>query len=148
MSSISQPAQKHIRDAENAWNLGDLEAIVMSNSIDCFWRARVNFLWGREHIRAYVERQPRREIDFHTIFEGWAESEGRLSMRFASEFRNDSGTWFRAYGSEEMEFDRAGLVIRRLTAANEHPIQEHERRLVWPRGRRPSAFPTLSELGF
>ncbi|WP_343615161.1 DUF1348 family protein [Novosphingobium sp.] len=148
MSSISQAAQMLIRDAENAWNLGDLGAIIMSNSIDCFWRARVHFLWGREQIRTHVERQSRREIDFHTIFEPWAESEGRLSMRFASEFRNDSGTWFRAYGSEEMEFDRAGLVIRRLTAANEHPIQDHERVLRWPDGRRPSSFPTLSELGF
>ena len=82
------------------------------------------------------------------VIELWAEGEQRLSTRHAAEFRNDSGTWFRVYGSEEVEFDDAGLVRRRLTAANEHPIQEHARALRWPEGPRPADQPSLTELGF
>lgn len=148
MSNFSPAAQQRIRQAECAWNTRDFNAVVLSNSIDCFWRVRVNFLWGREQIKTFIERQSRREIDLRVIYEPWAEGINRLAIRFAAEYRNDSGTWFRAYGSEEMEFDPAGLVVRRLTAANEHPIQEHERALLWEPGPRPLSHPTLTELGY
>src|SRR4051812_32307059 len=127
MSRPSPAMTRHVRDAENAWNLRDLDAVVLGNTIDCHWRDRTHFLWGREQIRAQVQRQVRREIDARVLLEGWTEAAGRLSLRFAREFRDDSGTWFRVYGSEDLELDDAGFVKRRLTAANEHPIEEHER---------------------
>jgi nuclear transport factor 2 (NTF2) superfamily protein len=148
MSQLSPAMAQWVRNAETAWNTRDCDALVLSNTIDCHWRNRVYFLWGREQIRTYVARQLRREIDHRVIFEPWAEGDRRLSYRFAAEFRNDSGSWFRAYGSEELAFDEAGLVKRRFTAANEHPIQEHERVLRWAAGPRPGDHPPLSELGF
>ena len=148
MPQCSPAMAQHVHDAENAWNMRDLDAIVFSNTIDCHWRNRIDFLWGREQIRAYVQRQARREIDARVLLEGWAEEVGRLSLRFAREFRDDSGIWFRVYGGEELELDAAGFVKRRLTAANEHPIEAHERALRWPTGPRPTDHPTLTELGF
>jgi len=148
MPSFSPAMEQHVRAAENAWNMRDLQAILLASTIDCQWRNRVNFLWGREQIRTFIERQLRREIDLRLIVEIWAEGDRRLSTRHAAEFHNDSGTWFRVYGSEEIAFDGAGLVVRRLTAANEHPIQEHERALRWPAGPRPAEHPGLTDLGF
>jgi len=148
MPELSPALAQWIREAECAWNARDCDALVLSNAIDCHWRNRVYFLWGREQIRTYVERQLRREIDLRVIFEPWAEGEHRLSYRFAAEFRNDSGSWFRAYGNEDLAFDEAGLVRRRFTAANEHAIQEHERVLRWTAGPRPGNYPPLPELGF
>lgn len=147
MSRLSS-AVARVRDMECAWNRRDCDAIVLSNTIDCQWRNRFYFLWGREQVRTFIERQLRREIDLCVILEPWTEGERRLSVRFASEYRSDSGSWFRAYGCEEMEFDDAGLVRRRFTSANEHVIQEHERVLHWAVGPRPNDHPSLSELGF
>ena len=148
MSRLSVVMQERVRNAEHASNTRDCERLVMGHTIDCLWRNRVYFLWGREQIRTFVERQLRREMDQRMIFEPWAEGERRLAVRFASEFRNDSGAWFRAYGCEEMELDEAGLIRRRFTSANEHAIQEHERMLRWSPGPRPADHPTLTELGF
>jgi len=148
MPLFSPMMERHVRNAENAWNNRDLEAMLLSSTIDCQWRNRVNFLWGREQIRTFIERQLRREIDLRVVVELWAEGDRRLSTRHAAEFHNDSGTWFRVYGSEEIEFDDAGLVKRRLTAANEHPIRDHERVLRWSEGPRPADHPGLTELGF
>lgn len=148
MSGLSAATTQRIRDEEDAWNARDCDTIVRSNAIDCLWRNRVFFLWGREQVRTYIERQLRREIDQRVIFEPWTEGELRLAVRFASEFRNDSGSWFRVYGCEEMEFDEGGLVRRRFTSANEHAIQEHERMLRWPVGPRPADHPPLTELGY
>lgn len=148
MPSFSLAKEQYVHAAEHAWNSRDFDALILSHTIDCVWRSRVHFLWGREQVRAFIERQARREIDLRVIFEPWLEDGQRLSVRFASEFRDDSGTWFRVYGSEEIEFEETGLVKRRLTAANEHPIEEHERVLRWLGGPRPAEHPTLSELGF
>lgn len=148
MSHLSPAVQQLVRDTEHAWNTRDCDALVMSHTIDCHWRNRVIFLWGREQVRTYLERQLRREIDQRAIFEPWAESERRFLFRFAAEFRNDSGAWFRVYGCEGVDLDEAGLVRRRFTSANEHAILEHERVLRWPAGPRPSDHPSLSELGF
>lgn len=148
MPRFSPAMERHVRDAEDAWNSRNLQAILLGHTIDCQWRNRVHFLWGREQIRLFVERQLRRELDLRMIVELWAEGDCRISTRHAAEFHTDSGTWFRIYGSEDIEFGEAGLVKRRLTAANEHPIHEHERVLRWPGGPRPLEHPTLTELGF
>lgn len=148
MSQLSPAMQQLVRDAECAWNMRDCDTLVLSHTIDCQWRNRADFLWGREQIRGYIERRLRREIEQRTIFEPWAEGERRLSVRFASEFRNDSGSWFRVYGCEAIDFDEVGLVRRRFTSANEHAIREHERALRWPAGVRPNDHPSLFELGF
>lgn len=99
---------RHVRDAENAWNMRDLDAIVFDHTIDCLWRNRVDWLWGREQIRAFVQRRLRREIDARVLLEGWSEADDRLSLRFAREFRDDGGSWYRAYGNEALELDAAG----------------------------------------
>ena len=92
MPRFSPAMERHVRNAENAWNIRDLEAILLSNTIDCQWRNRVNFLWGREQIRTFIERQLRREIDLRVIVELWAEGDRRLSTRHAAQFHNDSRT--------------------------------------------------------
>ncbi|QEL26602.1 DUF1348 family protein [Bosea sp. F3-2] len=147
MLRLSRAMQQRVRDAESAWNTGDSDRLVLSNTIDCQWRNRVDFLWGREQIRLYIERQLRREMDRRLILEPWAETDRRLSLRFAAEFRNDSGAWLRVHGSEEMEFSESGLIARRFTSANEQAIQERDRMLHWAAGPRPKDHPSLSELG-
>jgi nuclear transport factor 2 (NTF2) superfamily protein len=148
MSRLSAVMQQRVHEAEHAWNSRDCDSLVMSNAIDCLWRNRVYSLWGREQIRTFVERQLRREMERRVIMEPWAEDERRLAVRFASEFRNDSGSWSRAYGCEEMEFDDAGLIRRRFTTVNEHATEDHERVLRWAIGPRPDDHPPLTELGF
>jgi nuclear transport factor 2 (NTF2) superfamily protein len=140
--------EKQVRDLENAWNAGDLDTVIMSNTIDCHWRNRVNFLWGRDQIRTFLEAQRRRELESRLIIEVWSESPGRLSTRLCGEFRTDSGTWFRTYGNDNVEFDDSGLARLRLTTANEQPIAEHRRVLRWPGSARPADFPSLTDLGF
>lgn len=140
-------AVKMVQAAENAWNTRDLDAVVLSNTIDCQWRSRVDFIWGREQIRTFLSRKWRREIECRMISELWASSHKRIAVRFSCEFRDDSGTWFRVYGNEDWEYDDTGLVSRRFTGTNEHPIHEHERALRWPLGARPAEHPLLSELG-
>jgi uncharacterized protein len=147
MPKFSPAVEWYVRDAENAWNMRNMDAILLAHSIDCQWRSRVEFLWGREQIRAFLDRKLHGAIELRVILEPWAEAEGRVSLRHAAEYHNDSGVWFRAYCIEEIEFDYAGLVRRRLTAVNEHPIHERERLLRWPSGPRPAEHPGLGELG-
>lgn len=136
-----------VRAAEDAWNQRNADAVVLSSSIDCQWRYRDDFLWGREQIRQFVARKWRREIELRVINELWAWDGGRIAIRFSSEFRDDSGTWFRTYGNENWECDDTGLVRRRLSSVNAHPIDQHELKLRWPLGPRPIDYPSLSELG-
>lgn len=145
---VSQPMVRHVRSLEDFWNRKDVEGIAQMSAVDCHWRNRVTSFWGREQIRQAIERQCRRELQARLIMEPWAEGARRLSIRLAGEFRNDSGTWFRVYGTEDVEFDEAGRVRRRLTSINEHPIDDHQRVLHWPSGPRPVEHPTLTELGF
>ncbi|KJS24331.1 MAG: hypothetical protein VR75_15815 [Hyphomonadaceae bacterium BRH_c29] len=136
-----------VRAIENAWNLRDLDAIVLGNSIDCLWRHKTDFLWGREQVRTYLSRKWRCEHDLRIVFELWAVEHRRVAVRFATEFRDDSGVWFRVHGNESWECDVNGIVHRRLTSENDHPILEHERILRWLTGIRPADHPGLSELG-
>ncbi|MDQ2082948.1 DUF1348 family protein [Xanthobacteraceae bacterium Astr-EGSB] len=136
-----------VRAAEDAWNTREIDAVVRSSTIDCQWRIRTDFLWGREQIRAFIARKWRRELELRMVQELWAWTGHKIAIRISSEFCTDSGTWFRAYGNENWECNEAGLVHRRLSCINEHPIEEHERVLRWPAGPRPAGYPTLSELG-
>lgn len=136
-----------VRSAEDAWNRRDIDAVVLSSSIDCQWRCRTDLLWGREQIRAFLVRKLRREIELRLINELWACDGTRVAIRFSSEYHDDNGTWFRTYGNENWDCDDTGLVRRRLSSANAHPIAEHERKLRWPLGARPADYPTLAELG-
>jgi uncharacterized protein len=141
-----QRALERVRASEDASNSQDFEGIVMHNSIDCQWRNRAEFFWGREQIRAYLARKWRRELDRRVITELWAVDGDRIAMRFVAEFRDDSRAWFRAHGGENWELNAGGQIRRRFTSINEHLIQEHERVLRWPLGVRPDDHPTLSEL--
>lgn len=136
-----------VRAAEDAWNRRDIDAVVLSHRIDCHWRAGTEFLWGREQVRAFLDRKRRREIDSRVIHQLWAFSDVRLAVRTVCEFRTDSGTWFRGYGDESWEYDVSGLLGRRFSSVNEHPIGEHERLLRWPTGARPVDGPSLEDLG-
>ena len=136
-----------VRASEDAWNLRDLDAVVLGHAIGCQWRCRADFLWGRDQVRAFVGGRWRREIEFRVQNELWSAQDDRLSMRFACEFRDDSGRWYRAYGNENWLCNKDGQVSLRLTSANEHPIEEYERKLRWGAGVRPPGQPSLLELG-
>lgn len=143
-----QRALEMVRTAEDICNLRDLDAVVMSNSIDCQWRSRDLFLWGREQIRSALTSLWRPQIERRLIAELWAADGDRMAIRFVSEFRDCGGVWFRAHGCEAWQLDSSGLIRRRFTNSNEHAIDEHERMLRWPAGTRPGEHPELSELGF
>ena len=141
-------AAQKVRLAEDAWNNRDPERVALAYTEDSQWRNRAEFIAGREEIRAFLERKWTRELDYRLIKELWAYTENRIAVRFAYEFHDDSGQWFRAYGNENWEFDENGLMQRRIASINEHPIAEEERVLRWPLGRRPDDSPSLTELGY
>jgi nuclear transport factor 2 (NTF2) superfamily protein len=141
-------ATEKVRLAEDAWNGRDPEKVALAYTPDSQWRNRAEFITGRSEIEAFLTRKWARELDYRLIKELWAFSGNRIAVRFAYEFHDDSGTWFRAYGDENWEFDVDGLMRRRIASINERPIQEAERKLRWPHGRRPNDHPGLSDLGF
>ena len=141
-------AAQKVRLAEDAWNNRDPERVALAYTEDSQWRNRAEFISGREEIRAFLERKWTRELDYRLIKELWAYTENRIAVRFAYEFHDDSGLWFRAYGNENWEFDENGLMQRRVASINEHPIAEEDRVLRWPLGRRPDDSPSLTELGY
>jgi uncharacterized protein len=114
---------------------------------DSRWRNRVEFLQGRAEIEAFLTRKWNRELDYHLIKEVWAFRENRIAVRFAYEWHDDSGNWFRSYGNENWEFDEHGLMRLRIASINDLPIKESERKYHWPLGRRPDDHPSLSDLG-
>lgn len=139
-------AKQKIRMAENAWNNGDPKAIALAYSEDSQWRNRAEFMQGRDAIESFLARKWTRELDYRLIKELWSYTEDRIAVRFAYEFHDDSGQWFRAYGNENWEFDPQGRMRRRIASINEHPIEESERKFHWPKGQRPENHPELSEL--
>jgi len=143
-----QTATEKVRLAEDGWNGRDPAKVALAYTPDSRWRNRAEFLQGREAIEAFLTRKWARELDYRLIKELWTFAGNRIAVRFAYEFHDDSGTWFRAYGNENWEFDADGLMRRRIASINEHPIAGIDRRLRWPLGRRPDDHAGLSALGF
>ena len=143
---IDTAAQK-VRMAEDAWNTRDPTRVALAYTVDSRWRNRAEFLQGRDAIETFLVRKWNRELDYRLIKELWAFRENRIAVRFAYEWRDDSGHWFRSYGNENWEFDAEGLMRLRIASINDLPIAESERKYLWPSGRRPDDHASLSELG-
>jgi uncharacterized protein len=143
-----ETAIQKIRAAEDGWNSCDPERVSLAYTIDSKWRNRSEFLQGRPAIVAFLTRKWARELDYRLIKELWAFTDDRIAVRFAYEFHDDSGNWFRAYGNENWEFDAHGLMRFRHASINDLPIQARERKFHWDRSHpRPADHPGLSELG-
>jgi nuclear transport factor 2 (NTF2) superfamily protein len=140
-------AAEKARLAEDAWNSRDPARVALAYTPGSQWRNRVEFITGREQIEAFLARKWARELDYRLIKEVWTHAGNRIAVRFAYEYRDDSGQWFRAYGNENWQFDADGLMERRIASINEHPIAEAERKFHWPSGRRPDDHAGLTELG-
>ncbi|ESX11101.1 nuclear transport factor 2 family protein [Mesorhizobium sp. LSJC264A00] len=144
----AETAAQKARMAEDAWNSRDPERVSLAYTQDSTWRNRAEFVSGRNEIVSFLTRKWARELDYRLIKEVWTWNDNRIAVRFAYEWRDDSGHWFRSYGNENWEFDAAGLMRRRVASINDLPIAEGERKYHWPLGRRPDDHPGLSELGF
>ncbi len=142
-----ETAAQKVRMAEDAWNSRDPEKVALAYTADSTWRNRAEFIRGRDQITAFLRRKWAKELDYRLIKELWATAGNRIAVRFAYEWHDDAGNWFRAYGNENWEFTDAGLMHRRIASINDLPIQEAERKYHWPLGRRPDHHPGLSELG-
>lgn len=140
-------AMEKVRLAEDAWNSRDPELVVQAYTEDCQWRNRAEFVTGHEEIVLLLTRKWQRELNYRLIKELWTCEGNRIAVRFAYEFHDDSGHWFRAYGNENWEFEAHGLMRHRIASINEHAINEEERKFHWPLGRRPTNHPGLSNLG-
>jgi uncharacterized protein len=140
-------AAQKVRLAEDGWNGRDPQRVALAYSSDSVWRNRAEFVQGREAIVAFLERKWRRELDYRLIKELWACADNRIAVRFAYEWHDDGGHWYRSYGNENWEFNDQGLMVRRIASINDLPIQESERLYHWPLGRRPDDHPGLSDLG-
>jgi len=140
-------ATEKVRLAEDAWNTRDPGRVALAYTEDSRWRNRSEFLHGRSEIVAFLTRKWQRELDYRLAKEVWAFRENRVAVRFAYEWHDDSGHWFRSYGNENWEFDEHGLMRRRIASINDLPIAESERKYRWPLGRRPDDHPGLTELG-
>lgn len=142
-----ETARQKVRMAEDAWNTRDPDRVVLVYTEDTRWRNRAEFPSGREEVRRFLQRKWARELDYRLIKELWACAGERIAVRFAYEWHDDSGQWFRSYGNENWEFNAQGFMTRRFASINDLPIAESERKFHWPLGRRPDAHPGLSELG-
>ena len=136
-----------VRKAEDAWNSRDPQRVSLAYTVDSKWRNRAEFVTGREEIVAFLSRKWNRELDYRLIKELWAFGNARIAVRFAYEFHDDSGQWFRAYGNENWEYDAAGIMHHRYACINDLPIKEADRKYRWPLGQRPEGHPGLSDLG-
>ena len=136
-----------VRLAEDGWNSRDPARVSLVYTPDSIWRNRAEFPRGREEIVAFLTRKWARELDYRLIKELWAFTDSRIAVRFAYEWHDDSGHWFRSYGNENWEFDAQGLMHHRYASINDLPIKEGERKFFWPLGRRPDDHPSLSDLG-
>ena len=143
-----ETAAQKVRIAEDGWNSRDPVKVSLAYAEDSIWRNRAEFISGREAIVAFLTRKWARELDYRLIKELWAYKENRIAVRFAYEWHDDSGSWYRSYGNENWEFDENGLMRRRLASINDFPIRESDRRYHWPLGCRPDGHPGLTDLGF
>lgn len=140
-------ARQKVRAAEDAWNERDPAKVALAYTPDSEWRNRAEFLTGRAEIEAFLTRKWARELDYRLVKELWAFGGNRIAVRFAYEYHDDRGNWFRAYGNENWEFANDGLMARRIASINELPIAMEDRRFFWLLGRRPDDHPGLSDLG-
>lgn len=143
----AETAAQKARMAEDAWNSRDPSRVALAYTEDSIWRNRAEFVTGRAEIVEFLSRKWRREMDYRLIKEVWAYEDNCIAVRFAYEWRDDSGHWFRSYGNENWEFDGEGLMRRRFASINDLPIAEGERKFHWPLGARPLDHPGLSDLG-
>jgi nuclear transport factor 2 (NTF2) superfamily protein len=142
-----ETATSKVRLAEDAWNSRDPHRVALAYTVDSRWRNRSEFLAGRPQIIDFLSRKWNKELDYRLIKELWAFTGDRIAVRFAYEFHDRDGNWFRAYGNENWAFDRFGLMYARHASINDLAIHESERKYHWPLGRRPDDHPGLSELG-
>jgi nuclear transport factor 2 (NTF2) superfamily protein len=133
--------------AEDGWNGRNPEKVALAYTPDSRWRNRTEFIDGREQIVQFLDRKWKKELDYRLIKELWAVEGNRIAVRYAYEWHDDSGNWFRTFGNENWEFDEKGLMRRRYACLNDMPIRESERKFHWPLGRRPDDHPGLSDLG-
>ncbi|MCU0889276.1 MAG: nuclear transport factor 2 family protein [Rubritepida sp.] len=143
----AESAARKARAAEDAWNTRDPDRVAAAYTEDSRWRNRAEFFAGRAAIRDFLARKWARELDYRLIKEVWAWTGNRIAVRFAYEWRDDSGHWFRSHGNELWEFDAEGYMQRREASINDVPIPESERKFHWPHGPRPAGHPGLTELG-
>ncbi|MFJ5239875.1 MULTISPECIES: nuclear transport factor 2 family protein [Pseudomonas] len=142
-----ESAIEKVRLAEDGWNSRDPERVSLAYTLDTKWRNRAEFANSREEAKAFLTRKWAKELDYRLIKELWAYSDTRIAVRYAYEWHDDSGNWFRSYGNENWEFDEHGLMFQRYACINDMPIKESERKFHWPLGRRPDDHPSLSDLG-
>ena len=140
-------AVQKIRAAEDGWNGRDPGKVALAYTPDSRWRNRSEFIAGRGEIEAFLTRKWERELDYRLIKELWAFSSNRIAVRFAYEWHDAAGTWYRSYGNENWEFDEAGYMKTRHASINDLQIAEADRKFHWPQGRRPDDHPELTELG-
>ncbi|SFI89060.1 DUF1348 family protein [Celeribacter neptunius] len=142
-----ESAAEKVRLAEDGWNSRDAEKVALAYTVDSLWRNRSEFLLGREAIVTFLTAKWQRERDYRLIKELWAYTENRIAVRFAYEWRDAAGQWFRAYGNENWQFNAEGLMERRIASINDLKIAQEDRLFHWPQGRRPDDHPGLSDLG-
>jgi nuclear transport factor 2 (NTF2) superfamily protein len=143
----AETAAQKARMAEDAWNTREPERVALAYTADSRWRNRAEFFSGRDAIEAFLARKWQRELDYRLIKEVWAFSGNRIAVRFAYEWHDDSGNWYRSHGNEQWEFAEDGLMRRREASINDVRIAETERKFRWPLGPRPADHPGLTELG-
>ncbi|MDR3447473.1 nuclear transport factor 2 family protein [Dyella sp.] len=144
----AETAAQKVRLAEDGWNSRDPARVVLAYSPDTYWRNRAEFVHGRDEAQAFLTRKWNRELDYRLIKELWTFAGNRIAVRFAYEWHDDSGQWYRSYGNENWQFDEHGLMTHRHASINDLRITDAERKYHWPLGRRPDDHPGLSELGF
>ena len=142
-----ESAIEKVRLAEDGWNTREPEKIALAYTLYTQWRNRAEFATNREEAQGFLTRKWKKELDYRLIKELWAFTDNRIAVRYAYEWCDDSGNWFRSYGNENWEFEENGLMHRRFACINDMPIKECERKFHWPLGRRPDDHPGLTELG-
>jgi len=142
-----ETAAQKVRMAEDGWNTRDPQRVALAYTPDSLWRNRTEFFSGREAIQQFLTRKWARELGYRLIKELWTYQGNRIAVRFAYEWHDDSGSWFRSYGNENWEFNERGFMKRRIASINDLPIAATERKYHWPLGRRPDDHPGLSDLG-
>ena len=144
----AETAAQKARMAEDGWNSRNPEKVSLAYTPDSRWRNRAEFAVGREQIVALLQRKWARELDYRLIKEVWAYADNRIAVRFAYEWHDDAGNWFRSFGNENWEFDAQGLMAVRHASINDLPIKAEDRKFHWPLGRRPDDHPGLSSFDF